>query len=114
MKQSMQVKIGDKSHTIEEWAEITGISKFTIKERYYRFHMRGTALIAPPKILQPILITINGETHTFAEWAEITGLPKSIIKHRLRDFRKVLSSIDTMTENEGLTSLHPKRQRISR
>ena len=43
MRQSMQVKIGDKSHTIEEWAEITGISKFTIKERYYKLHMRGTA-----------------------------------------------------------------------
>ena len=97
MKQSMQVKIGDKSHTIEEWAEITGISKFTIKERYYKLHMRGTALIAPPKILQPILITINGETHTFAEWAEITGLPKSIIKHRYYDGKRGIDLIQILS-----------------
>ena len=96
MRQSMQVKIGDESHTIKEWAEITGISKFTIAERYYKFHMRGTALIAPPKILQPVLITINGETHTFAtkyitingkthtyeEWACIAGLDAKLITNR--------------------------------
>ena len=78
----MQVKIGDESHTLKEWAEITGISELTIKERYYKFHMRGTALIAPPKILQPVLITLNGETHTFAEWAVIACLDAKLIATR--------------------------------
>ena len=78
---------------LKEWAEITGISELTIKERYYKFHMRGTALIAPPKILQPVLITLNGETHTFAEWAEITGLPKSTIKQRYYDGKRGIDLI---------------------
>lgn len=98
MRQSMQVKIGDESHTIKEWAEITGISEFTIKGRYYNLHMRGTALIAPPKILQPVLITVNAETHTFAEWAKITGLPKSTIQHRYYNGKR---GIDLITPKKA-------------
>lgn len=72
------------THTLKEWAEISGISQ---KALYMRMHRgmtieealkKGVCARTPPKML-----TAFGETKTIREWAEISGQTKNSIRMRL-------------------------------
>lgn len=70
------------THSIAEWAEITGLHKRIITTRLWRGQPLEAAL-STPGCRPHRLFTHNGETHSIAEWATITGLHKRIITTRL-------------------------------
>lgn len=47
-RNNVRVSINSTSHTIKQWSEITGISKTTLYQRYYR-GLRGKDLITQKK-----------------------------------------------------------------
>ena len=80
----IQIEIDGVSHTISEWAKISGLPYQTIYERYSK---GDKDLLRPLKT--EMLVEINGELHTFKEWAEITGIDVSVIKQRYKKQKKI-------------------------
>ena len=87
-RNTIWAEINGEVHTLNEWAEITGLNKKLIRTRYSQEGKRGEALIAPAhagSATPAKLITIGDDTHTITEWAEITGLRRGLIRERVKN-----------------------------
>ena len=78
----IQIEIDGVSHTFREWAEVSGIDEYIIRNRYYRFFKSGKDLIAPVKKKTAVKITVNGKAYTFQELSEMTGIDEGTLKCR--------------------------------
>lgn len=89
MRSNVIVKIGKKSATLAEWADIAKISPGTVYSRYEAGY-RGEELIASPGTLPrreypySTRITIEGETRTISQWSDYSGVKKKTIFARLK------------------------------
>ena len=78
----IQIEIDGVSHTFREWAEVSGIDEYIIRNRYYRLFKSGKDLIAPVKKKTAVKITVNGKAYTFQELSEMTGIDEGTLKCR--------------------------------
>lgn len=88
-----RVTIGNETHTVSEWAERYGISKWTVFARIYRGWDPAEAVTTPPgegprrsqkRPKRRKLIEAFGRAQTVTEWARETGLSRQVIAYRLR------------------------------
>ena len=78
------ITFNGETHTIAQWAEITGIPYDTLHNRYV--NMRWTVedcLMTPVNDYIHNITNSAGETHTIEEWANITGISQSVIYDRI-------------------------------
>jgi hypothetical protein len=84
VRKAINITINGETHTLKEWAEISGLSLTTISIRI-KNGVTGADIIKPSKKpKKPLSTTINGETHTLSEWAEIANLSYGTIWIRYR------------------------------
>lgn len=75
------VEFNNETHTIAEWAEITGIPVGTI---WKRLSSGWTPQRVLTERVRKTQLEYSGETHTIAEWSRITGLGETAILRRLQ------------------------------
>lgn len=81
MAETKYYKHNGETHTLREWAEITGIESKTIQNRIHVGHWSvERALTTPTSVNHEY--ELNGEKHTLREWSEITGIPMRILEQR--------------------------------
>ena len=83
---------GGQSHTIKEWAQITGLSEKCLYKRLkegipldtpnMRYQGEGKRKKENPVPFSNVLIEYKGETHTAREWQEITGISRGRLYYR--------------------------------
>lgn len=102
MRTKMQIEIDGVSHTIKEWAKISGLTYQVIYERYKK---GDKDLLRPVSPKMKAFIEINGESHTFEEWEEITGILAVTIYDRYRCGKRGTELIAPVREknNEGVS-----------
>lgn len=71
------------THTLAEWAEITGKNRSTIKSRVKNGWNIEDALFGEKNIKNKSRLTYNGETHSILRWSEITGIGYNALKRRI-------------------------------
>lgn len=71
------------THTMGEWAALTGMSWYTIRERL-RLGWSDERTLTTPVSNTRCFLTLGDETHLLVEWAELTGIHKGILRDRLR------------------------------
>ena len=76
------------THTLAEWAEITGISRTTLIARVKKQPPNEPFENALSKVLTPKLYAINGDAHTLKEWAEITGIHWNTLHTRIKRMKE--------------------------
>lgn len=81
MRTKMQIEIDGVSHTIKEWAKISGLTYQVIYERYKK---GDKDLLRPVSPKMKAFIEINGELHTMKEWSQITGISYPELSRRYR------------------------------
>lgn len=73
------------THTVAEWARITGISKDYIYGGLRRGWSFEDIMLGKPKTpARGKLYEYNGEKHTLAEWSRLTGISSSAILARIK------------------------------
>lgn len=79
---NIRVTVKGETHTVAEWAKITGEKPAKIADRLRRGYEPEQAILKANNNLH--LITVGGETHTIKEWGEINNINASTILHRLK------------------------------
>jgi hypothetical protein len=81
------ITISGITRTLAEWAEISGISKRTLRDRAIKGYSDDAMLLPPGSIPLRIskLLTIGEKTMSIREWAEISGIPLKTLYRRLED-----------------------------
>jgi hypothetical protein len=70
--------------TYAEWAEETGISRFTLRIRIARLGWDPLRAITEPPQKHDRIFEYNGRAATLPEWAELTGINVDALMHRVR------------------------------
>lgn len=89
-----QYEYNGESHTLNEWAEIKGISRKTLYSRLERMPFERAITMTVNKsmnsagkgkrrIKEAKKYEANGEWHTLKEWAEIKGISEQLIRNRI-------------------------------
>ena len=76
------IEYNGETHSMHEWARITGIKYETIYSRIKKGWPIGQALGYD---IKGRMLEYNGEAHYAAEWARITGINKATISLRLKN-----------------------------
>lgn len=93
--------IDGETHTIVEWAEISGIPVNVVYLRL-KNHWPTNKLFKSPRSNHHITVTIKGETRMLSEWAELSGIKWATLHKRLRHWHpdKLLTPTG-VTRNNG-------------
>lgn len=75
------ITINDTTHSLEEWINIFGISKNTIRQRIKRGWSDQDLFLELDS--QERYIEINGRVKSLNEWSKLSGIPKKNIIERL-------------------------------
>lgn len=73
--------LNGETHTIAEWANITGLGAGTI---WKRLSLGWSPEETLTRSVRSSAIEYSGETHSLAEWSRITGLAENTISRRLQ------------------------------
>jgi len=112
-KQLLTITHNGETHTIREWAKITGLTDRTIRWRYNEGW--PTDMILDPhayrgrgpdsrETRRPTMITFEGRTLTIAEWAKVVGLKESTLRNRLKKGWEIKRAL--MTEYNDVNPKH--------
>lgn len=81
-RDNIKVTYNGETHTLPQWADITGINYKLLAQRY----SKGWSLdeVFNPKIgkHEKIILELNGEIHNLAEWSRIIGINYDSLKYR--------------------------------
>lgn len=72
------------SHTITEWAKMTGFLAETIRKRLNIGFSQEDAVSSPLGEHRKKIVEFNGERHTTCEWSILLGFSKNLIDYRLK------------------------------
>lgn len=80
--------VGDRTQTISQWAEETGLTQGAIRMRLKR-GMEPAESVKPDPVnrklpAHSLSLEINGETATVKAWARRSGISASTLRHRLK------------------------------
>lgn len=75
------IEIDGQKRCLAEWAEVSGLKRSTVSNRF-RSGLRGRDLLSPAH--KPLTATIDGETKTIAQWAKIAGIDQSSLRDRIK------------------------------
>lgn len=94
------VEFNGQSHTIAEWAKLTGISDRLIVFRLNKGQPPERALVEPAR--KAFRLHFEGQSGTIVEWAKFLRISKQTLWYRIRNnitVRAILSPVENPTSN---------------
>lgn len=87
-RKNRYITFNGETHTMAEWARITGLSYYVLRARITRGWSIERALTEPAgtNYRHARSITFNGETHTIREWAHILNIKESTLSTRINGY----------------------------
>jgi len=81
----------DKTQTLQQWADETGVQYQTILARIDRYGWKPEDALTIPSLFKghngPTLLTFKGKTQSIAAWSRETGIPASAIQARITRYK---------------------------
>lgn len=81
-----RITANGETHTVPEWAEITGLKPATINARINKLHWDEERAVTTLGNANANYIEYNGETHSLREWSKILDISYDMLKGRIDNY----------------------------